>query len=70
VAEFAGYQVKESLYEKANPGALFMHCLPRHPEEVDDEVFYGDRSVVWQEAENRMWTVMSVVMAQRGKSVQ
>ena len=37
----------------------FMHCLPRKPYEVDDDVFYDtDRSLVWDEAENRKWTVM------------
>ena len=36
----------------------FLHCLPRHEEEVDDELFYCDRSLVWQEANNRRWTVM------------
>jgi ornithine carbamoyltransferase len=70
VKEFAGYQVTEQLYKEANESALFMHCLPRHKEEVDDEVFYGDRSVVWQEAENRMWTVMAVCMSMLGKSLR
>ena len=43
----------------------FLHCLPRKPEEVDDDVFYDEeRSLVWDEAENRMWTVMSVIMHQ------
>lgn len=37
-----------------------MHCLPRHTEEVDDEVFYGPRSTVFEEAENRKWTIMSL----------
>ena len=36
----------------------FLHCLPRKPYEVSDEVFYSDHSLVWQEAENRKWTVM------------
>ena len=36
----------------------FLHCLPRKAEEVDDETFYSDRSLIWQEAENRKWTVM------------
>ena len=52
---------------RAAPGAVFLHCLPRHPEEVSDEVFYSDASVVFQEAENRMWTVMAVMLAQLGK---
>lgn len=53
--DFAGYQVTNELLSRggAAKDALFMHCLPRHNEEVDDQVFYGDQSVVFQEAENR-----------------
>jgi ornithine carbamoyltransferase len=40
-----------------------MHCLPRKPEEVDDEVFYGKRSLVFPEAENRKWTIMVRVIS-------
>lgn len=54
VAEFDGYQVNAELMSKANAGAVFLHCLPRHPEEVADEVFYSDASLVFPEAENRM----------------
>lgn len=67
VAEFDGYQVNADLMAKANDGAVFLHCLPRHPEEVSDEVFYSDQSLIFPEAENRMWTVMSVAAAQLGK---
>lgn len=67
VQEFDGYQVNASLMKQANPGAVFLHCLPRHPEEVSDEVFYSDQSLVFPEAENRMWTVMAVMAAQLGK---
>lgn len=67
VAEFSGYQVNTDLMAKANPGAVFLHCLPRHQEEVTDEVFYSDASLVFPEAENRMWTVMAVMAAQLGK---
>ena len=38
----------------ASPDAVFLHCLPRHPEEVSDEVFYSKQSLVFQEAENRL----------------
>lgn len=65
--EFAGYEVNSQLMAKANPGAVFLHCLPRHPEEVTDEVFYSDASLVFPEAENRMWTVMAIMAAQLGK---
>jgi ornithine carbamoyltransferase len=67
VADFDGYQVNTDLMQKANPGAVFLHCLPRHKEEVTDEVFYSDASLVFPEAENRMWTVMAVMAAQLGK---
>eukprot|EP00525_Craspedostauros_australis_P006031 CAMPEP_0198113072 /NCGR_PEP_ID=MMETSP1442-20131203/4823_1 /TAXON_ID= /ORGANISM="Craspedostauros australis, Strain CCMP3328" /LENGTH=346 /DNA_ID=CAMNT_0043770061 /DNA_START=221 /DNA_END=1261 /DNA_ORIENTATION=+ len=67
VKDFDGYQVNNDLMGKANPGAVFLHCLPRHPEEVTDEVIYSDQSLVFSEAENRMWTVMAVMAAQLGK---
>ncbi|ELT88040.1 hypothetical protein CAPTEDRAFT_178077 [Capitella teleta] len=60
---FDGYQVDAKMASLANPDWVFLHCLPRHPEEVSDEVFYdAKRSLVWQEAENRKWTVMSILL--------
>jgi len=51
----APYRVDERLMNLANPDALFMHCLPAHRgEEVTAEVIDGPRSVVWDEAENRL----------------
>ena len=66
-ADFDGYEVNTELMAKANDGAVFLHCLPRHVEEVTDEVIYSDASLVFPEAENRMWTVMAVMAAQMGK---
>jgi len=59
---FQGYQVTENLCKEggAHPNWKFLHCLPRKPHEVDDEVFYGSRSLVFPEAENRKWTIMAV----------
>ncbi|KAF6763691.1 ornithine carbamoyltransferase 1 [Ephemerocybe angulata] len=59
---FEGYQVTEELCRLggANPNWKFMHCLPRKPHEVDDEVFYGPRSLVFPEADNRKWTIMAL----------
>ncbi len=52
---FAPFQVTESLLDAASPDVLFMHCLPAHRgEEVTDEVMDDPRSVVWQEAGNRL----------------
>ncbi|KAF4317604.1 hypothetical protein BBO99_00005612 [Phytophthora kernoviae] len=65
--DFAGYQVTNKMLENAADDHIFLHCLPRHHDEVDDEVFYGDRSVVFDEAENRMWTVMAVYASLLGK---
>ncbi|CEL53006.1 ornithine carbamoyltransferase [Rhizoctonia solani AG-1 IB] len=60
--DFQGYQVTEKLCKEggANPDWKFLHCLPRKSNEVDDEVFYGSRSLVFPEAENRKWTIMGL----------
>lgn len=54
-AAFAGYQVDAGLMDSAGPDARLLHCLPAHRgEEVSAEVLDGPRSVVWQQAANRM----------------
>ncbi|KAK4095135.1 hypothetical protein Purlil1_831 [Purpureocillium lilacinum] len=60
---FAGYQITNDLAKRggAKEGWKFMHCLPRHPEEVADEVFYSPRSLVFPEAENRLWAAVSTL---------
>ena len=58
---FARYQVNQKLMDSA-PGAVFMHCLPAHRgEEVTDEVIDGPRSVVFQQAGNRLYAQMALM---------
>ncbi|MBN3291887.1 OTC protein, partial [Polypterus senegalus] len=56
--DFSGYQITLQTAKVATPDWTFLHCLPRKQEEVDDEVFYSTRSLVFPEAENRKWTIM------------
>jgi ornithine carbamoyltransferase len=51
----APYRLDEDLLAGARADAVAMHCLPAHPgEEISEAVLYGDRSVVWDQAENRL----------------
>ncbi|NLR69325.1 ornithine carbamoyltransferase [Novosphingobium sp. ERN07] len=62
LAAMEPYQVNEELMAQANSDALFLHCLPAHRgEEVTDAVIDGPRSVVWDEAENRIHAQKSVL---------
>lgn len=59
---FDGYQITlDMLNTHAKKNWIFLHCLPRKKEEVCDNVFYHKRSLVFDEAENRKWTTMSVL---------
>ncbi len=59
---FDGFQVNEQLVSNAEQGFLFMHCLPAHRgDEVTDAVIDSPNSVVFDQAENRMWAQMSIL---------
>jgi ornithine carbamoyltransferase len=65
---FAPYQVNKALFSLAKPDAIFMHCLPAHRgQEVTDEVMDSTRSVVFQEAENRMHAQKAIIVRLMGK---
>ncbi|XP_019749968.1 ornithine carbamoyltransferase, mitochondrial isoform X2 [Hippocampus comes] len=61
--DFHGYQITMQTGSVARPDWTFLHCLPRKKEEVDDEVFYSSRSLVFPEAENRKWTIMGLMVS-------
>ncbi|KAI5956934.1 ARG3 [Candida jiufengensis] len=63
--QFENYQINQNLLSDVNLASnwIFMHCLPRHQEEVADDVFYSDNSVVFEEAENRLYAAMAVIEA-------
>jgi ornithine carbamoyltransferase len=54
-AALAPYQLNSELLDAASERAIVLHCLPAHPgEEITADVLYGDRSAVWDQAENRL----------------
>lgn len=62
MAALAPFQVDERLMGEAAPKAAFLHCLPAHRgEEVTAEVIDGPRSLIWDEAENRLHAQKSVI---------
>jgi ornithine carbamoyltransferase len=57
------YQVNGKLMSQAKDDAIFMHCLPaKRGQEVTSEVIDGKKSVVWNEAENRLHIQKSVLV--------
>jgi ornithine carbamoyltransferase len=56
-ADLAPFRVDVDLLAAAKDGAVVLHCLPAHPgEEITAAVLYGERSAVWDQAENRLHT--------------
>jgi ornithine carbamoyltransferase len=59
----APYQVNAALMRQAKPDAIFLHCLPAHiGDEVTTEVFEGQQSAVFDEAENRIHAQKSILL--------
>ena len=65
---FPPYAVDEVIMQRANPDAIFLHCLPAHRgEEVMDAVMDAPNSAVWDEAENRIHAQKAVMLWCLGK---
>jgi len=62
MSDFDGFQVNEELVSHAKSDYGFMHCLPAHRgEEVTDAVIDSSNSIVFDQAENRMWAQMAIL---------
>jgi len=60
---FAPYQVNAKLFGRANPDAMFLHCLPAHRgEEVTEDVIGSPQSYVFQQAENRLHVQKAIML--------
>lgn len=63
LADLRSYTITSELMKKAKPDAIFMHCMPiYYGEEVTKDVAYGPQSVIIDEAENRMWAQMALLV--------
>ena len=59
---FKNFQVNENLMQHTHKKTIFMHCLPAHRnEEVVDSVIDSKKSVIWQQAQNRMYVQQSIL---------
>jgi ornithine carbamoyltransferase len=61
-ADLTPYRLDEAALADADPEAVVLHCLPAHVgEEITDDLLYGPRSLVWEQAENRLHTLKAVM---------
>ncbi len=61
--DFQGYTINKKLMSIAKPDAIFLHCLPAYyGQEVTKEVAHGPQSVIFDEAENRMWAQIAIMV--------
>jgi ornithine carbamoyltransferase len=63
IKQFNGYTVDTALMSVAKPDAIFLHCLPAYyGYEVTKDVAHGPQSVIFDEAENRMWAQIGIMV--------
>jgi ornithine carbamoyltransferase len=66
ITQFKKFKINKKLMSLANKNCIFLHCLPRGTE-VNDEVFLGKKSYVWQQALNRVHVQKSILLYCFGK---
>lgn len=60
--DFKDFQINEKLLSFAKANCLVMHCLPAHRgEEITDKVIDGEHSIVWKQAENRLYVEKAII---------
>jgi ornithine carbamoyltransferase len=65
---FRGYQINRALLRQAKPGCRIMHCLPAHRgEEIADEVMESPRSLIFDQAENRLHAQKALLVRLLGR---
>ena len=63
IREFKGYTIDQNVMRQAKPDAIFMHCLPAYyGYEVTKDVAHGKQSVIFDEAENRLWAQIAIMV--------
>ena len=67
IRAFQGYTVNMEVMSRAKKDAIFMHCLPAYyGYEVTREVAHGPQSVIFDEAENRLWAQAAIMVRLSG----
>ena len=64
--DFKDFKITQKLIDKTKKNSIFLHCLPRGSE-VDEKVFFSNRSKVWQQAQNRVHVQKSILLYCFGK---
>ncbi len=66
IQQFQKFKIKKTLFTYAKKDCIFLHCLPRG-DEVEEDVFSGKKSHVWQQAFNRVHVQKSILLYCFGK---
>ena len=61
ISQFKKFKITQNLIDHAKKDCIFLHCLPRGPE-VEEKVFFSNRSKVWQQALNRVHVQKSILL--------